>query len=71
MSDFLAVGRHFLSPKFCVFCSERDFFNTHACLRQLITPTDHYWWHGLSAAVFGAGATATIRIGRTFFVMEW
>jgi hypothetical protein len=35
MSDFLAVDRHFLSPKFCLFCPERDFFNTHEIFRQL------------------------------------
>ncbi len=30
MSDFLDEGRHFASPKFCLFEAEREFFNTHA-----------------------------------------
>jgi hypothetical protein len=30
MSDFLDAGRHFPSPKFWLFETEKEFFNRHA-----------------------------------------
>lgn len=35
MSDFLDLDGYFLSPKIRLFCSDRDFFNSHGMLRQL------------------------------------
>src|SRR5256885_12245294 len=35
------IARHFLSPKFWPFETKSEFFNTHACLRQLISVSHH------------------------------
>jgi hypothetical protein len=34
MSDFLDAGRHFPSPKFWLFETEMEFFNTHIPLHS-------------------------------------